>query len=157
MGCLPASLERRPPFLNKFGDTCSRNILAPHAIATELKNRDVRVHDGHRNQAQHGVICVNMTKCAEHLRSALLAEPALTKYVDALCEHAEALIAGTDNREAMHAQLKICGVRVIGHRHRAAALMGKLKTDCIHMPTLLCRQPLALHPRPPPAHPASQL
>lgn len=70
-----------------------------------------------------------MTKCAEHLRSALLAEPALTKYVDALCEHAEALIAGTDNREAMHAQLKICGVRVIGHRHRAAALMGKLKTD----------------------------
>ena len=78
-------------------------------------------------KAQHGVL--DNMKCSEHLRSVLLAEPALTKYVDALCEHAEALIAGTDDREAMHAQLRSCGVRVIGHRHRAAAVMGKLKTE----------------------------
>ena len=78
-------------------------------------------------KAQHGVL--DNMKCSDHLRSVLLAEPALTKYVDALCEHAEALIAGTDDREAMHAQLRSCGVRVIGHRHRAAAVMGKLKTE----------------------------
>jgi len=78
-------------------------------------------------KAQHGVL--DNMKWSDHLRSVLLAEPALTKYVDALCEHAEALIAGTDDREAMHAQLRSCGVRVIGHRHRAAAVMGKLKTE----------------------------
>jgi prolyl 4-hydroxylase len=78
-------------------------------------------------KAHHGAL--DNMKWSDHLRSVLLAEPALTKYVDAICEHAEALIAGTDDRKAMHAQLRSCGVRVIGHRHRAAAVMDKLKTE----------------------------
>jgi prolyl 4-hydroxylase len=105
--------------------------VSPHAI----KSCEWRDHDGGRAvqynalsmNAHHGAL--DNMKWSEQLRSVLLAEPALTKYVDALCEHAEALIAGTDDREAMHAQLRSCGVRVIGHRHRAAAVMGKLKTE----------------------------
>ncbi len=66
---------------------------------------------------------------AEHLRVVLASETALSKYADALCDRADALMACVNDREALHALLKTCGVSLIGHRHKAAILLGKARTE----------------------------
>ena len=118
-GSSTGSLGRAVLHADTQGQVCCGGVHVPYCV---YSNTERNVLTAAERQL--------MADCEAAVRHALASEPTLAKYADALCAHAVDLLAAADDRETLHSKLKgMCGVCVIGHRHRAAALLGRAKAE----------------------------